>query len=107
MSDQIAGQVDIFAELGEAAPVPPFTVFTCVWATGQRCGWCHGKGYDGGGACRNPEDDKESFFYDYCRPCREKHGYPKVTREGFPVVIDRTQKPRPGDAPDLSSEVAA
>lgn len=106
MNAVIAGQTDIFAELDEQLPTPPFTVFTCVWASGSRCGWCGGKGYDGGGACRNPKDDKESWFYDYCRPCREKYGYPKVTREGFALNIDGTQKPRPGDAPDFP-EVAA
>lgn len=98
MSDQIAGQIDIFAELGEAAPVPPFTVYTCVWAE-MGCGWCGGTGLDGGGACRNPQDKAESFFYSYCRACRTQYGYPKVTNEAFPLVIDRTQKLRPGAAP--------
>jgi len=92
----IAGQTDIFAALDQPVPAPPFTVYTCVWATDLRCGWCAGKGYDGGGACRNPSDETESFFYNYCRPCREKYGFPNVTREGFALNIDRTQKPRPG-----------
>ncbi len=100
----MGAQLDIFDALGESAPVPPFTVWTCVWATGSRCGWCGGKGYEGGGACRNPEDKNESFFYQYCRACREKHGYPKIHDPAFPVVIDRTQKPRPDDAPDFGGK---
>lgn len=92
---ELDGQTDIFAELGEPAPVPPFTVFTCVWAE-NRCGWCGGKGFQGGGAVRNPKDKGESWFFRYCGRCQERYGHPRVGREGFPVVIDRTQKPRPG-----------
>jgi len=96
--EQIAGQVDIFAELGTPEPSPPFTVHTCVWASGQSCGWCGGNGYDGGGATRNPRAEKESFYFAYCRPCRESYGYPRIYDPAFPIAIDRTQKPRPGGA---------
>ncbi|MBT8161028.1 MULTISPECIES: hypothetical protein [Arthrobacter] len=106
MSDEIPGQGDIFAELDEPAPTPPFTVYTCVWAAMGRCGWCGGKGWDGGGACRNPKDENESWYYDYCKSCRENYGYPHVTREGFALNIDRTQKPRPGGAPDFGKDAA-
>lgn len=94
---EMAGQVDIFAELGEPVPVPPFTVFTCVWAE-NRCGWCGGSGFYGGGACRSPKDKTESWFYRYCKGCVEKYGHPRVVHDGFLLVIDRTQKPRPGGA---------
>jgi hypothetical protein len=102
----IEGQTDVFELLTESLPIPPFTVNTCVWASGQRCGWCGGKGYDGGGACRNPRNDDESFFYNYCAKCREKHGYPHPGRLEFLVNIDRTQKPRPGDAPAFGEDAA-
>lgn len=106
MSAEIAGQSDIFAELGESLPVPAFTVYSCVWAE-RGCGWCSAKGMLGGGACRNPEDDKESWFYSYCHSCHTLYGTPKVTRPGFPVRVDRTVKARPGGAVDFSGAVAS
>ncbi len=92
----IEGQIDVFDLLDERLPAPPFTVNTCVWATDNRCGWCAGKGYDGGGACRNPRNDEESFFYNYCAKCRKKYGYPHPGRLDFAVNIDRTRKTRTG-----------
>lgn len=99
--DQISGQIDIFDALDEPMPVPLFTVYTCVWAE-KGCGWCGSKGMLGGGACRNPKNSDESWFYSYCGRCYELHGTPKVTAEGYPLQIDRTVKPRPGDAPEFS-----
>lgn len=105
MSAEIAGQSDIFTELGESIPVPPFTVYSCVWAE-KGCGWCGAKGMLGGGACRNPEDPTESWFYSYCQSCYTLHGSPKVTAPGYPVRVDRTVKARPGTAPHLTPAVA-
>ena len=102
---QITGQLDIFAELGESSPVPSFTVYTCVWAE-KGCGWCGSGSMLGGGACRNPQNKDESFFYSYCTSCYSKYRSPKVTDPDFPVRIDRTQKARPGSAPDFSKAVA-
>lgn len=98
------GQVDLFDLIDERPPVPPFTVWTCVWAGDLRCGWCGGKGFQGGGACRNPRNDDEPFFYQYCRKCYEAYGDPHVRRLDSVINIDRTQKPRPGDAPNLSGK---
>jgi hypothetical protein len=95
---ELAGQTDIFDELGELPPAPPFTVHTCVWAS-RGCGWCHSKNVIGGGACRNPQDNNESFYYDYCQGCENKYGSPRVTAAGYPLTIDRTQAPRPGPQP--------
>jgi hypothetical protein len=97
---EIAGQIDIFDSLDEQLPVPPFTVYICVWAE-KGCGWCHSSGLDGGGACRNPRNKDESLFYSYCGKCRGKYGYPKPGHPDYPVTIDRTQKARPGAAPNL------
>lgn len=95
---ELAGQTDIFAELGEPPPVPPFTVHISVWAD-NGCGWCNSKSTIGGGACRNPKDADESFFYSYCTPCYEKYGHPRVNAPNYPLTIDRTKTPRPGSAP--------
>lgn len=97
----IAGQSDIFDALDVPMPVPPLTVYTCVWAE-RGCGWCHSTSTEGGGACRNPRSANESLFYSYCGKCRGKYGYPKVSNPDYPVTIDRTQKARPGTAPKLN-----
>jgi hypothetical protein len=96
---ELPGQTDVFGLLDEPLPVPPITVYTCVWAE-RGCGWCGSTATLGGGACRNPDNSAESFFYSYCARCYKQYGTPKVTRPGV-VVIDRTQKVRPGDAPTL------
>lgn len=92
---QLEGQADLF-ELDDAPakPLPPFTVWTCVWAE-QRCGWCGGKGFQGGGACRNPRDENESFFYQYCKKCDDRYGDPRVTDLSRQIIINRTQADPP------------
>lgn len=105
MTAVLEGQLDIFTALEEPAPVPPFTVYTCVWAE-KGCGWCGSGNMLGGGACRNPQNNDESFFYSYCTSCYNKYRSPKVTTPGFPLNIDRTQKPRPGDAPNITKGAA-
>lgn len=97
----LEGQLDIFDAMDEQPPIPPLTVYTCVWAE-RGCGWCHSNNTEGGGACRNPRDESESLFYSYCGKCRGKYGYPKVGNPDYPVTIDRTQKERPGTAPNLT-----
>lgn len=106
MSAILEGQSDIFEALGEESPTPPFTVYTCVWAE-KGCGWCGSGNMLGGGACRNPQNNEESFFYSYCSRCYDKYRSPRVTAPGFNLYVDRTWKPRPGTAPALSQEVAA
>lgn len=101
----IDGQTDIFDALGESSPAPPFTVYTCVWAE-KGCGWCGSRAMLGGGACRNPQDQDESFFYSYCGSCYGRYRSPRVTAPDFNLRVDRTQKPRPGAAPALSKGVA-
>lgn len=89
------GQLELF---DMEAPAPPLTVYTCVWTSSQRCGWCNAPGYHGGGACRNPKNDKESFFYSYCKRCYDHHGGPKFSQPDFAVNIVRTVTPRPGES---------
>lgn len=98
------GQTDIFGLLDESPPLPPFTVHTCVWLMSQ-CGWCNDrKGFLGGGGTRNPDDENESWYYEYCHSCQEKYGTPKLSDPNLKIIVDRTQIPRPGDAPNLSGK---
>lgn len=92
------GQLDALALLDDLVvgpPVPALTVYTCVWSNPQRCGWCDGGNISGGGAQRNPANEDESIFYDYCHKCSDKYGSPRIWDPAFRLNINRTQTPRP------------
>mgnify|MGYP006188965803 CR=1 FL=1 len=85
-----AGQVDIFEALGEAAPQPPFTVYTgpLRYSTGEntnRCGWCHRKVFPLGGEAAPASGDRPAYVCTYCESCHKKYGHPRPFH-GTPTV---------------------